>query len=131
MSYKLTGVCSCKVSGDAEVLQPGEVILVHSDGSMERRTVFEVATDPATAGEKEYAIFECLRRSAQSQMESLRQEAMERKRTAMDARSELIKIAAACARFQHNYVAELEQDDLKQFGQYAHDLKKIADRMNP
>jgi Mg2+ and Co2+ transporter CorA len=68
---------------------------------------------------------------AQCQMESLRQEAMECKRTAMDARSELLKIAAACARFQHNYVAELEQDDLKQFGHYAHDLKKIADRMNP
>lgn len=64
MSYELTGVCSCKVSGDAEVLQPGEVILVHSDGFMERRTVFEVATDPATAGEREYAVFECLRRSA-------------------------------------------------------------------
>lgn len=68
---------------------------------------------------------------AQSQMESLRQEAMELKRTAMDARSELIRVAAACARFQHNYVDELQQDDLKQFGQYAHDLKKIADRMNP
>lgn len=50
---------------------------------------------------------------------------------AMDARSELIKIAAACARFQHNYVDELEQDDLKQFGRYAHVLEKIADRMNP
>lgn len=68
---------------------------------------------------------------AHSQMESLRQEAMELKRTAMDAQSELIRIAAACARFQHNYVDELEQDDLKQFGQYAHDFKKIADRMNP
>lgn len=68
---------------------------------------------------------------AQSQMESLRQEAMELKRMAMDARSEIIRIAAACARFQHHYVDELEQDDLKQFGQYAHDLKKIADRMNP
>lgn len=67
---------------------------------------------------------------AQTQMKSLRQEAMECKRTLMDARSEIIRIAAACARFQHHYLDELEQDDLKQFGRYAHDLKKIADRMN-
>lgn len=67
----------------------------------------------------------------QSQMESLRQEAMEAKRTLAESRSEMIRIAAACARFQHMYVEELEQDDLKQFGQYAHELKNIADRFNP
>jgi hypothetical protein len=43
------------------------------------------------------------------------------------ARSELIRIAAACARFQHLYVDELEQNDLKQFGDYANRLKKLAD----
>lgn len=49
----------------------------------------------------------------------------EKQRDAM--RSELIKIAAACARFQHLYVEELEQDNLKQFGDYANRLKKVAD----
>ena len=63
MNYELIGICGCKVSGDAESLRPGEVIVVHLDGTMERRSVFEVATDPATAGEREFAIFECLRRS--------------------------------------------------------------------
>lgn len=44
-------------------------------------------------------------------------------------RSDIVKIAAACARFQHLYVEDLEQDDLKQFGEYAHKLKSIFDRM--
>ena len=68
---------------------------------------------------------------AQSQMEALRQESLETKRTLLDARSEIIKIAAACAIFQHNYVHELEQEDIEQFGQYARKLKKIADLFNP
>jgi hypothetical protein len=43
--------------------QPGEVVHVGVDGTTEILSVFEVATDPATAGEKEFAVFECLRRS--------------------------------------------------------------------
>jgi len=46
-----------------------------------------------------------------------------------EVRSAIIKIAAACARFQHLYVNELEQDDLPQFGDFANRLKKIADSL--
>lgn len=48
---------------EEKALRPGEVLHIHADGSIQRQSVFEVATDPATAGEKEFAIFECLRRS--------------------------------------------------------------------
>ena len=44
-------------------------------------------------------------------------------------RTEILKIAAACARFQHLCVDELTQDDLKQFGDYAKTLKRIYDWM--
>jgi hypothetical protein len=44
-------------------------------------------------------------------------------------RSDVIEIAAACARFQHFNVEDLEQEDLRQFGDYANKLKSVADRM--
>ena len=47
----------------------------------------------------------------------------------VEVRSEIIKIAAALARFQHCYTDELEQDDLPQFGDFANRLKKIADSL--
>jgi len=49
------------------------------------------------------------------------------KRAAM--RSEIVKIAAACARFQHRHVDELEPEDLSQFGDYAVRLKRIYDQL--
>jgi hypothetical protein len=42
-------------------------------------------------------------------------------------RSELIKVAAALARFQHVELSEIEQQDLPLFGDYARRLKKVAD----
>ena len=51
----------------------------------------------------------------------------EKKRDAM--RSEVIKIAAALARFQHTELSEIEQEDLPQFGDYANRLKKVADSL--
>jgi hypothetical protein len=47
-------------------LQPGQVLRKLADGTTRLQSVFEVANDPATAGEKEFAIFECLRRSARA-----------------------------------------------------------------
>lgn len=44
-------------------------------------------------------------------------------------RSEIIKIAAAMAIFQHSDVSELDQDDMPQFGEFAHRLKKVADKL--
>lgn len=51
----------------------------------------------------------------------------EKKNDAM--RSEIIKIAAALARFQHTELSEIEQDELPQFGDYALRLKKVADSL--
>lgn len=56
-------------------------------------------------------------------------EAMRRRAEAKKYRSEILKIAAACARFQHLDVADLTQDDLKQFGEYANTLKDIYYRL--
>ena len=66
----ISGICGCESQRvkmervEIEYLSPGEVLIGQADGSFIRRSVFEVATDPAKAGEKEYAVFECLRRSA-------------------------------------------------------------------
>lgn len=72
---------------------------------------------------------EAIRTAAQHLLAFVGQESREVKNEREAMRSEIVKIAAACARFQHLYVEELEQDDLKQFGDYANKLKSIFDRM--
>jgi len=70
MGIELVGICSCKVEQErrdgatVECVNPGEVLFVNEDGTTTRKSVFEVAADRATAGENEFAVFECLRRSA-------------------------------------------------------------------
>ena len=68
--HEIRGICSgeaLRLMGqgvEVECIQPGRVIVVSPDGSSKNLSVFEVAIDPATAGEREFAVFECLRRSA-------------------------------------------------------------------
>lgn len=70
-----------------------------------------------------------IRTSAQHLLAFVGEESREVKKEREAMRSEIVKIAAACARFQHMYVEDLQQDDLKQFGAYANKLKSIFDRM--
>lgn len=70
-----------------------------------------------------------IRTAAQHLLAFVGEESREVKKQREAMRSDIVKIAAACARFQHLYVEDLEQDDLKQFGEYAHKLKSIFDRM--
>ena len=66
MSISIQGhTVSEQENGNAtDSCEPGYVLKIMRDGSVIRRSVFEEATDPATAGEKEFAVYECLRRSA-------------------------------------------------------------------
>lgn len=72
---------------------------------------------------------EAIRTAAQHLLAFVGDESSEAKKQREAMRSEVLRIAAACARFQHLYVDELEQDDLKQFGEYANKLKSTFDRM--
>lgn len=72
---------------------------------------------------------QAIRTAAQHLLAFVGEESREAKKEREAMRSEIVKIAAACARFQHLYVEELDQDDLKQFGDYANKLKAIFDRM--
>ena len=46
-----------------------------------------------------------------------------------EIRSEILKIAAACARFQHVEIQDLTAEDVAIVGDYAQRLKKVSDRL--
>lgn len=61
--------------------------------------------------------------------ETIREYAHKLKKQNDEMRSEILRMAAMCARFQHIAVDELEQEDMRAWGDHAHHLKQIYDRM--